>query len=75
MLRALPSPSSLLEWHYVLEGADDSDYKGGFYHGKIIFTSQYPFKPPAIVMLTPSGRFEPGAKICLSLSDFHPESW
>lgn len=26
-------------------------------------------------MLTPSGRFEPGAKICLSISDFHPESW
>jgi hypothetical protein len=27
------------------------------------------------MMLTPSGRFEPGAKICLSISDFHPESW
>jgi ubiquitin-conjugating enzyme E2 J2 len=26
-------------------------------------------------MLTPSGRFEAGAKICLSLSDFHPETW
>lgn len=26
-------------------------------------------------MLTPSGRFQPGAKICLSMSDFHPESW
>lgn len=26
-------------------------------------------------MLTPSGRFDPGAKICLSMSDFHPESW
>lgn len=28
MLRALPSPSNLLEWHYVLEGAPDSDYAG-----------------------------------------------
>ena len=26
-------------------------------------------------MLTPSGRFEPGARICLSISDYHPESW
>lgn len=26
-------------------------------------------------MLTPSGRFEPGAKICLSMSDYHPELW
>jgi hypothetical protein len=26
-------------------------------------------------MLTPSGRFIPGADICLSASAFHPESW
>jgi ubiquitin-conjugating enzyme E2 J2 len=26
-------------------------------------------------MMTPSGRFKPGEKICLSISDFHPESW
>lgn len=37
--------------------------------------SDYPFKPPAFVMLTPSGRFETGTKICLSISSFHPESW
>jgi ubiquitin-conjugating enzyme E2 J2 len=74
-LRSLPSPSNILEWHYVLEGDVDSPYAGGFYHGKIIFSPSYPFKPPAIVMLTPSGRFQPGAKICLSMSDFHPESW
>lgn len=26
-------------------------------------------------MVTPSGRFEPGKRLCLSMSDFHPESW
>jgi ubiquitin-conjugating enzyme E2 J2 len=26
-------------------------------------------------MLTPSGRFEPNQRICLSMSDFHPETW
>ena len=26
-------------------------------------------------MQTPSGRFIPGMKICLSISDMHPESW
>ena len=45
------------------------------YHGRIVFPAQYPFKPPSISMLTPSGRFEPGARLCLSMSDFHPESW
>lgn len=37
--------------------------------------AEYPFKPPAFVMLSPSGRFETGVKICLSISSFHPESW
>ncbi len=33
---------------------------------------EYPFKPPAIMMLTPSGRFATGTRLCLSMSDFHP---
>jgi ubiquitin-conjugating enzyme E2 J2 len=108
----------------VLEGDAASPYAGGFYHGKVVFPPQYPFRPPSIAMMcapaavaaaadvccmlvclrcsfalrqrrprrrrsraplpppdsnrrrsTPSGRFEPGNKICLSFSDFHPESW
>ena len=27
------------------------------------------------MMLTPSGRFKPNTRLCLSISDFHPESW
>jgi hypothetical protein len=34
--------------------------------------SEYPFKPPEVYMLTPSGRFEINKKICLSISSFHP---
>lgn len=34
--------------------------------------SEYPFKPPEVYMLTPSGRFEVNKKICLSISSFHP---
>mmetsp|Transcript_2260 Transcript_2260/g.6859 ORF Transcript_2260/g.6859 Transcript_2260/m.6859 type:complete len:105 (+) Transcript_2260:356-670(+) len=43
--------------------------------GKLKFPSEYPFKPPAISMLTPNGRFETDRRLCLSMSDFHPESW
>jgi ubiquitin-conjugating enzyme E2 J2 len=32
-------------------------------------------KPPAIRMFTPSGRFVTNTRLCLSISDFHPESW
>lgn len=30
-------------------------------------------KPPSVIMITPSGRFQPNARICMSMSDFHPE--
>merc|ERR1711924_400443 len=35
----------------------------------------YPHRPPAIYMITPSGRFEVNKRICMSMSDYHPESW
>lgn len=40
-----------------------------------MFPTEYPMKPPGIMMITPSGRFEPMKRICLSISDFHPETW
>uniref|UniRef100_A0A7S2Z9Y2 UBC core domain-containing protein n=1 Tax=Rhodosorus marinus TaxID=101924 RepID=A0A7S2Z9Y2_9RHOD len=29
----------------------------------------------AIYMCTPNGRFRTNVKLCLSMSDFHPETW
>ncbi|KAM7480666.1 hypothetical protein LguiA_028879 [Lonicera macranthoides] len=72
---ARPSPSDILEWHYVLEGSEGTPFAGGYYYGKIKFPPEYPFKPPGISMTTPNGRFMIQKKICLSMSDFHPESW
>ena len=72
---ARPDTKNILVWHYVLEGDAASEYAGGTYHGKITFPSQYPFRPPAIVMVTPSGRFQSNTRLCLSMSDYHPESW
>lgn len=72
---AHPSPNNILEWHYALRGPPDSPYAGGVYHGKVIFPQEYPFKAPSVVMCTPSGRFAPNQKICMSMTDFHPEKW
>ena len=46
-----------------------------FTHEIWSWVSLQPYKPPSIMMLTPSGRFKPATRICLSMSDFHPESW
>ncbi|GAA5922467.1 hypothetical protein JCM3775_005739 [Rhodotorula graminis] len=72
---AQPLENDIFQWHFTLRGAEGSDYQGGVYHGKLVLPSDYPFKPPEVYMLTPSGRFEVNKKICLSISSFHPETW
>ncbi|GAQ77662.1 Ubiquitin-conjugating enzyme [Klebsormidium nitens] len=74
-IKAKPSPDQILEWHYVLEGSAGTAFEGGVYWGKVIFPKDYPFKAPSIRMVTPNGRFAPNAKICMSMTDFHPETW
>jgi len=70
-----PNEANMLEIHYVIEGSKGSVYEGGVYHGKLIFPKEYPLRPPGVMMLTPSGRFQTNRRLCLSMSDFHPESW
>jgi len=74
-IEAAPLPSNILEWHYVVKGPEDTPYFGGFYHGKLIFPKDYPFRPPRIIMITPNGRFQTNTRLCLSISDFHPDTW
>jgi len=74
-IRCTPLESDILSWHYTITGPPDSPYEGGTYHGMLKFPTQYPLKPPSVIMYTPSGRFSPGKRLCLSMSDFHPESW
>jgi len=66
---------NILSWHYVLEGPKDTPYEGGLYWGRLKFPKDYPFAPPSILMMTPNGRFETNTRLCLSMSDYHPESW
>lgn len=62
-------------WHYIITGPEDTPYHGGQYWGTLVFPPNYPFAPPAIRMHTPSGRFQPSTRLCLSISDFHPKSF
>ncbi|KAI9343741.1 UBC-like protein [Zopfochytrium polystomum] len=72
---ARPLESNILEWHYIVRGPPETPYEGGEYHGKLIFPDNYPFKPPAIKMLTPNGRFQIDFRLCLTMSDYHPNTW
>lgn len=57
-MKAAPLESNILEWRYIIFGAPKTPYEGGIYQGKLLFPKDFPFKPPAILMLTPNGRFQ-----------------
>lgn len=75
LVYAEPDPSNMLVWHYCVRGPIDTPYEGGYFHGKLIFPKEFPFKPPSIFMVTPNGRFKINQRLCLSISDFHPDTW
>ncbi|ENN73150.1 hypothetical protein YQE_10205, partial [Dendroctonus ponderosae] len=76
-----PLEDNLFEWHFTVRGPSETEFEGGYYHGRILLPPQYPMQPPNIILLTigvlfqPNGRFEVNKKICLSISGFHPETW
>ncbi|EGW31690.1 ubiquitin-conjugating enzyme E2 6 [Spathaspora passalidarum NRRL Y-27907] len=72
---AKPNDENILEWHYVITGPANTPYEDGQYHGILRFPTEYPFKPPSIYMNTPNGRFQQNTRLCLSMSDFHPDTW
>ena len=74
-VRIGPFGKNLLRWHFSVAGPANSVYEGGVYHGRVLLPKDYPGSPPRVQVLTPSGRFICGADICLSASNYHPETW
>ncbi|KAI0747908.1 UBC-like protein [Daedaleopsis nitida] len=72
---AAPLEDDIFEWHCTIRGPTGTEFEGGLYHFRILLPSEYPFRPPAIMMLTPSGRFELNTKICISFTSYHEELW
>ncbi|XP_059434952.1 ubiquitin-conjugating enzyme E2 32 [Corylus avellana] len=72
---SLPLEENIFEWQFAIRGPCDTEFEGGIYHGRIQLPAEYPFKPPSFMLLTPNGRFETQTKICLSISNHHPEHW
>ncbi|RDX48364.1 UBC-like protein [Lentinus brumalis] len=70
-----PLEDDIFEWHCTIRGPPGTEFEGGLYHFRILLPSEYPFRPPAIMMLTPNGRFELNTKICISFTNYHEELW
>jgi len=63
------------ELHFSLWGPAGSPYSDGIYHGVLALAENYPFEPPSVIFMTPSGRFKTDKPICLSSSTHHAELW
>ncbi|OSX64991.1 hypothetical protein POSPLADRAFT_1038887 [Postia placenta MAD-698-R-SB12] len=72
---AAPLEDDIFEWHCTMRGPSGTEFEGGLYHFRILLPSEYPFRPPSIMMLTPNGRFELNTKICISFTNYHEELW
>ncbi|KAJ7489915.1 ubiquitin-conjugating enzyme/RWD-like protein [Mycena galericulata] len=72
---AAPLEDDIFEWHCTLRGPAGTEFEGGLYHFRILLPAEYPFRPPSLIMLTPTGRFETDTKICISFTNYHEELW
>lgn len=66
-----PSEDNLLLWYFAIHGLENQ-HKNGIYLGKLIIGTEYPFRQPEIVMLTPNGRFDTLQPICVRTEDWSP---
>lgn len=72
---AYPDETNPLIWYFLIMGQKGTDYHRGEYIGKIVHSPKYPAEPPNYYMLTPSGRYNIGSKICLTNSSYHKDGW
>ena len=63
--------ANILCLHYVIQLPEEGKgatsygaYGGGAYWGTLVFPPEYPFKPPQVKMMTPSGRFAVNTRLC-----------
>jgi ubiquitin-conjugating enzyme E2 J1 len=54
MYFAQPLEDNLFEWHFTIRGPEGTEFEGGYYHGRVILPSEYPMKPPSIILMTVS---------------------
>lgn len=70
---AMHNPDDLKEAYAMIIGPEGTPYEGGFFFYRVVFTNEYPFKPPTAKSLTQGSRirFNPNmytcGKVCLSI--------
>ena len=68
-ITAVPEDDNILKWSAIIFGPDDTEWEGGVFKLKMVFSDQYPNKPPEVQFLTKI--FHPNVyndgRICLDI--------
>ena len=64
-----PMGDKLDEWEAVIAGPKDTPYENGVFKLSMVFTKDYPFKPPKVKFITPiyHCNIDRNGNICLSI--------
>jgi ubiquitin-protein ligase len=84
----IPDDSDIGVWYFMLgakpdfddnEGefaGDDDEFLGGQFIGKIMATKVYPYGPPNVKMLTPTGVFPlNNSNFCIDIGKYHKDNY
>eukprot|EP01092_Planopodium_desertum_P015609 TRINITY_DN832_c0_g1_i2.p1 TRINITY_DN832_c0_g1~~TRINITY_DN832_c0_g1_i2.p1 ORF type:complete len:133 (+),score=1.75 TRINITY_DN832_c0_g1_i2:41-400(+) len=70
-ISAAPTENNILLWHAVIFGPDETPWEGGTFKLQMLFSEEYPNKPPKVTFL--SAMFHPNiyanGNICLDILD------
>ena len=76
-IQVFPNEDDVLLWVVKIHGPKDTPYEKGLFTIHIVFTSDFPFKPPQILFKTKiyHPNFDGDGNVCLSLlNDWKPAS-
>jgi ubiquitin-conjugating enzyme E2 J1 len=64
-------------WYVLFHGfsGDSDEFVDGEYLCKIVIPAEFPKNPPQFYMLTPNGLYECNGKVCISIGEFHENSY
>eukprot|EP00834_Sanchytrium_tribonematis_P001732 NODE_44_length_33449_cov_1.575742.p32 type:complete len:147 gc:universal NODE_44_length_33449_cov_1.575742:27849-27409(-) len=74
-IEVIPNEDDVLKWQAKIQGPSGTPYEKGIFTVNIVFTSDFPFKPPQVLFKTRiyHPNFDSDGNVCLSLlKDWKP---
>ncbi|AMN83845.1 hypothetical protein D5b_00426 [Faustovirus] len=76
-LKFAMSPEDVNTWYILIENVkgEEDEFEGGQYLVRMKAPANFPFSPPEFYFMTPNGLYDVEKKVCISIGEFHKESY